>query len=95
MLIIVLVISVLLLLQGLVLPLVPGGPAAPGRSCSLRYPQESLIDEGFPARLCSRFPMMLEVSCTRGLLLEAEDYEDMSLVNLLRFFKDLCGFMRL
>ena len=33
-----LVISFLLLLQGLVLPLVPGGPGAPGLSCSPRYP---------------------------------------------------------
>ena len=39
--------------------------------------------------------MMLEVSCARGLLLEAEDYEYMSSVDFLRFFNDLFGFMRL
>ena len=57
--------------------------------------RESLVNEGFPARLCFRFLMMLEVSCARGLLLDAEDYGYMSLVEFLRFFTDLFVFMRL
>ena len=57
--------------------------------------RESLVNKSFPARLCFRFLMMLEVSCARELLLEAEDYGHMSLVDFFRFFTDLFDFMRL